>query len=101
MSKNWESKVTAIEEAKDLNSMPIESLINSLTSYELKLKTKVQEKYDAKARRSIALKASQDEDDSTSLEKEDMDIDDNDLVLITKNFKKNSQQKEIQKRRTL
>ena len=48
--KNWESKVTAIEEAKDLNSMPIESLINSLKSYELKFKTKVQEEEDAKVK---------------------------------------------------
>ena len=56
LNKDWESKVTVIEEAKDLNSMSIDSLINSLTSYELKLKTKVQEEEDARARRNIALK---------------------------------------------
>ena len=50
LSKDCESKVTAIEETKDLNLMPIESLINSLTSYELKLKTKVQEEEDAKVK---------------------------------------------------
>ena len=43
LSKDWESEVTAIEEAKGLNSMSIESLINSQTSYELKLESKVQE----------------------------------------------------------
>ena len=61
LSKNWKSKVTAIEETKDLNSIPIESLINFLTSYEVKLKTKLQEKEDAKVRRNIILKTSQDE----------------------------------------
>ena len=44
--KDWESKVTAIEKAKDLNILSIESLINSLISYELKLKSKVQEEKD-------------------------------------------------------
>ena len=46
--------MTVIEKAKDLNTMSIEFLINSLISYELKLKSKVQEEEDAKVRRSIA-----------------------------------------------
>ena len=54
-------KVTAIEEIRDLNTMPSESLINSLTFYELKLKSKVQEEKVAKVKKSIALKTSQDE----------------------------------------
>ena len=40
LSKDWESKVMAIEEVKDLNSISIEFLINSLTSYEQKLESK-------------------------------------------------------------
>ncbi|KAL3515891.1 hypothetical protein ACH5RR_022793 [Cinchona calisaya] len=39
--------------------MPIESLINSLASFELKLKYKIQDENEARAKRSIALKASQ------------------------------------------
>nr|XP_027090322.1 muscle M-line assembly protein unc-89-like [Coffea arabica] len=73
LSKDWENKVTAIEEAKDLNILPIESLINSLTTYELKLKSKVQEEEDTKIRRSIALKVSQDENDTAFLDREDME----------------------------
>nr|XP_027109232.1 glutamic acid-rich protein-like [Coffea arabica] len=76
LSKDWESKVTAIEEVRDLNSIPIESLVNSLTSYEVKLKSKIQEEEDAKVRKSIALKASHDEDDSASLDRDDVKIDD-------------------------
>ncbi|KAL3503834.1 hypothetical protein ACH5RR_033675 [Cinchona calisaya] len=37
LPKEWKPKSIAIEESKNLNSMPIESLINSLTSFELKM----------------------------------------------------------------
>ncbi|KAL3500418.1 hypothetical protein ACH5RR_039511 [Cinchona calisaya] len=50
--KEWEPKSIAIEESKNLNSMPIDSLINSLTSFELKLKYKLQDE-EAKGKRSI------------------------------------------------
>ena len=80
--------MTAIEESKYLNSIPIKSLINSLTSYELKLKSKVQEEEDAKVRKNIALKVPQDEDDSTSLDGNDMEGDDSDIALITRSFKR-------------
>ncbi|KAL3513390.1 hypothetical protein ACH5RR_026107 [Cinchona calisaya] len=57
LPKEWEPKSSAIEESKNLNSMPIDSLINSLTSFELKLKYKLQDE-EAKGKRSIAFKAS-------------------------------------------
>ncbi|KAL3538028.1 hypothetical protein ACH5RR_001394 [Cinchona calisaya] len=59
LPKEWESKSIAIEESKVLNFMPIDSLIDSLTSFELKMKYKVQDEEEARANRSIALKASQ------------------------------------------
>ncbi|KAL3533259.1 hypothetical protein ACH5RR_006780 [Cinchona calisaya] len=58
LPKEWEPKSIAIEESKNLNSIPIESLINSLTSFELKMKYKVQDDEEAKGKRSIAYKAS-------------------------------------------
>ncbi|XP_071903977.1 uncharacterized protein [Coffea arabica] len=88
LSKDWESKVTSIEEAKDLNTLSIESLINSLTSYELKLKSKVQEEEDTRVRKSIALKTSQEEDDTISLDGDNMEGDDSDIALITRGFKR-------------
>ena len=51
-----EKKITVIKEAKDLNTMSTESLINSLPSYELKLKPKTQDKENARMKKSIALK---------------------------------------------
>ena len=88
LSKDWKSKVTAIEETKNLNTFSIESLINSLTSYALNFKSKVQEKEDIRMKRSIALKVSQEEDDAFSINGEYINIEDNDLTLLTKRLKK-------------
>ncbi|KAL3534610.1 hypothetical protein ACH5RR_003071 [Cinchona calisaya] len=88
LSKEWDAKTIAIEEAKNLNLMSIESLINSLTSYELKLKTKVVDDEEARPRRSIALKTSQEEDENSSINLEDEKLDEGDLALITKGFLK-------------
>ncbi|KAL3507226.1 hypothetical protein ACH5RR_032608 [Cinchona calisaya] len=85
LSKEWEAKTIAIEEAKNLNSMPIESLINSLTSYELKLKAKVVDDEEARPRRS---KTSQEEDENGSINLEDENLDEGDLALIIKRFLK-------------
>ena len=34
LSKNWNSKVTMIKEAKNLNNLPLKELIDSLMTYE-------------------------------------------------------------------
>lgn len=41
LPREWETKDTNIEEAKNLNTILIESIVNSPTTYELKLKSKV------------------------------------------------------------
>ncbi|KAL3509740.1 hypothetical protein ACH5RR_029141 [Cinchona calisaya] len=86
--KEWEAKSIIIEEAKNLNSTPIESLINSLTSYELKLTFKVQDDGDERIKRSIALKASQEKDENVSLNLVDEEFDEGDLALVIKGFLK-------------
>ncbi|KAL3498469.1 hypothetical protein ACH5RR_041201 [Cinchona calisaya] len=88
LSKEWEAKTIAIEEAKNLNFMPIDSLINSLTSYELKLKAKVVDDEEERPKRSIALKTSQEDDKIGSINFKDEDLDEGDLALITKGFLK-------------
>ena len=72
------SKVIAIEEAKDLDSIKVEDLVGSLHTFEMNLKQRKKEK-------SIALKSVQEKN-----EKEDFDDEDNDdeLSLLIKNFKK-------------
>ncbi|KAL7253026.1 hypothetical protein ACSBR1_007531 [Camellia fascicularis] len=39
LPKNWESKVTAIEKAKDLNTLGLDELLESLMTHEILMKT--------------------------------------------------------------
>ena len=50
--KEWTTKTMIIEEAINLNSVSIDYLINSLISYELNLKSKVQDEEEVRAKRS-------------------------------------------------
>ncbi|GAV74337.1 UBN2 domain-containing protein [Cephalotus follicularis] len=54
LPKTWEPKVTAIEEAKDLSTLPLEDLLVSLMTHELRIND--QEKNGPK-KKTIALKA--------------------------------------------
>ncbi|RVW70436.1 hypothetical protein CK203_056684 [Vitis vinifera] len=51
----WHTKVTAIQEAKDLTKLPMEELLGSLMTYEISLTKQLQESEDKK-KKSIALK---------------------------------------------
>ncbi|KAL6336096.1 hypothetical protein AAG906_010373 [Vitis piasezkii] len=55
LPSKWHTKVTAIQEAKDLTKLPMEELIGSLMTYEINLTKKLQEGEDKK-KKSIALK---------------------------------------------
>ncbi|RVW75542.1 hypothetical protein CK203_056453 [Vitis vinifera] len=65
----WHTKVTAIQEAKDLTKLPLEELIGSLMTYEINLAKKQQEGED-KRRRSIALKATTKKEEEEEVEEE-------------------------------
>ena len=54
LPRTWEAKVTAIQEAKDLNILPLEELLGSLMTHELRMKQHKEE--DVKKKRIIALK---------------------------------------------
>ncbi|GAV71520.1 UBN2 domain-containing protein, partial [Cephalotus follicularis] len=51
--KSWEPKVTAIEEAKDLSTLPLEDLLGSLMTHELKMSDQARNEREKKM---IALK---------------------------------------------
>ncbi|XP_070015378.1 uncharacterized protein [Nicotiana sylvestris] len=70
----WESKITAIQESKNIATLKLDELIGNLTAYELRRQTI---KMDApKKERSLALKIT-----------EGADLEEDEMAMITKDFK--------------
>ncbi|GAV76239.1 UBN2 domain-containing protein [Cephalotus follicularis] len=95
LPRSWTLKVTAIEKAKDLSTLPVEQLLGSLMTHETTMKS--HEHVEVKKKKTIALRASKGESESDE---------DGDMALITSQFKKflKSQkglQKEIPSRRRI
>ncbi|KAH9671118.1 hypothetical protein KPL70_017229 [Citrus sinensis] len=90
LPKEWRQKRIAIEEAKDLNVLPINDLIGSLISYEEDLAAKKGHK---EKKKNIALKASKRESD------EESEMDDEELAMLARRFrkfyKKNNEQRKF------
>ncbi|GAV92341.1 zf-CCHC domain-containing protein/UBN2 domain-containing protein [Cephalotus follicularis] len=83
LPRTWMPKVTAIEEAKNLNVLALEDLLGSLMTHELSMQKKDDdEEKEKKKKKIVALKSSQTE------ESEDDDDDDEELAFITQKFKK-------------
>ncbi|GAV79094.1 zf-CCHC domain-containing protein/UBN2 domain-containing protein [Cephalotus follicularis] len=81
LPKSWMPKVTAIEEAKDLNTLPLEELLGSLMTHEMTIKNhEDDEEQDKKKKKVIAFKSS-----TTDSSGEDSD---DEMALITRRFKK-------------
>ncbi|GAV81416.1 UBN2 domain-containing protein, partial [Cephalotus follicularis] len=77
----WMPKVTDIEEAKDLNTLPLEDLLGSLTTHEFSImKIDDEEENEKRKKKVIALKSSTNEEID--------DESDQELALITRKFKK-------------
>ncbi|RVW76451.1 hypothetical protein CK203_056890 [Vitis vinifera] len=85
LPSKWHTKVTAIQEVKDLTKLPMEELIGSLMTYEINLTKKLQEGEDKK-KKSIALKATTKEEED--VEEEKPSDEDDDLTLITRKLNK-------------
>ncbi|KAH9697097.1 hypothetical protein KPL71_023471 [Citrus sinensis] len=90
LPKEWRPKRTAIEEAKDLNVLPIDDLIGSLISYEEDLAA---EKGHEEKKKNIALETSKRESD------EESEMDDEELAMLARRFrkfyKKNNEQRKF------
>ncbi|GAV74282.1 UBN2 domain-containing protein, partial [Cephalotus follicularis] len=84
LPRSWMPKVTAIEEAKNLNVLPLEDLLGLLMIHELSMQKKdddEEKEKNKKKKKIVALKS--------SLIKDSEDNDDNEeLALITRKFKK-------------
>ncbi|GAV73050.1 zf-CCHC domain-containing protein/UBN2 domain-containing protein [Cephalotus follicularis] len=82
LPKSWMPKVTAIEEAKNINILPLEDLLGSLMSHELSMQKKDDdEEKEKKKKKIVALK-------SPLIEDSEDDDENEELALITQKFKK-------------
>jgi len=75
LPQSWEAKVTAIQEAKDMNKISLDELIRNLQTYEFRRSSQKKEERD----RGLALKA---------LEEDSSDLDEEEMAMITRKFKK-------------
>ncbi|GAV60773.1 zf-CCHC domain-containing protein/UBN2 domain-containing protein [Cephalotus follicularis] len=82
LPKSWMPKVTTIEEAKNLNILPLEDLLGSLMTHELSMQKKDDdEEKEKKKKKIVALK-------SSLIEDSEYDDENEELALITRKFKK-------------
>ena len=88
LPKSWEAKVTAIEESKDPNTFPLDELVGSLFTHEMKVKQGEESNKKAleeSKKVGVALK-------STIQEKENYDQDgsdeDEDMAMFARKFNK-------------
>ena len=66
LPKAWKAKVTTIQKAKDLNTLPLEELLGSLISYEMSQWQTFQEEAE-KEKRLLAFKSTTSKDEELSL----------------------------------
>ena len=79
LPKSWETKVTAIKEAKDLTKLPLDELVGSPMTHEITMKERMEEEErieeESKKKKSIALKSitlEVDSDDEEALDEDDV-----------------------------
>ncbi|RVW28775.1 hypothetical protein CK203_089226 [Vitis vinifera] len=85
LPSKWHTKVTTIQEAKDLTKLPMEELIGSLVTYEINLTKKLQEGEDKKKKRITLTATIKEEED---VEEEKPSDEDDDLALIKRKLNK-------------
>ena len=87
LSDKWDPKVTAIQEAKDLNTLSLDELMGSLITHELIMQHRNED--DKKRRKIIAFKAAMDKMEKSEEEHSSgNEIQDDDLAMIVRKFKK-------------
>jgi len=77
LTRSWEAKVIAIQEAKDMKAITLDELIGNLQTCELSRNSQEQE--ETKRDRRISLKV---------MEEDSSDLDDENMAMITRKFKK-------------
>ena len=80
LPSSWDAKVTAIQEAKDVDALPIEQLIGSLMTYELSMQQKVLE--NEKGKKIVTLKSITNDEELDEGDKDD------EVAFLSRKFRK-------------
>ena len=88
LPKRWDSKITAIQETKDLNIFPLEELIDSLMTYEMVHNIHDEQNHLPKNRKDLELRTNE-----YHLSDDSSDEDNDELELRTLNLNKFIKQK--------
>ena len=83
--RTWDSKVTAIQEARDLSTLKVEELIGSLMTYEINLYHLEKEELKKKKEKGVALNADIEGESDRNSESE---LSDHEMAFPAKKFKK-------------
>lgn len=83
-----ESKVTVIEDSKDLNLVQLNELVGNLKVYEVIMETDEELGNDKKRLKGVALKASEDYDSQSDEEEIKIRNEDDEFVMAVRNFRK-------------
>ena len=91
--RTWESKVTAILEAKDLSSLKVEELIGSLMTHAISLSQHIEEEVRRKKKKGIALNANI--EGESDREKVESDLSESEVAFLARKFRKFMQRKKF------
>ena len=85
LPKSWASNKDAILEAKDLNNLPLEELLGSLLTHEMRLQEDEEQGLNNDKRRGLALKSKVIDDSKVE---EGSDSDDKEMTMYAKKFRR-------------
>ena len=86
LPKAYQSKVVAIQKARDLSKLPLEELIRSIMTHESIMRDHDKDEEEDKKKKTISLKSSTQEKEEEEEELSDSELDD--IALLTKRYKK-------------
>ncbi|KAA3483385.1 zf-CCHC domain-containing protein/UBN2 domain-containing protein [Gossypium australe] len=84
LAKSWEANVTVIEEAKNLETLTLDKIIDSLFTHEMRLSKGVKEAKNEKKMVGVSLKSTTNEDSESSEEVDE----DKGIAMFARRFKK-------------
>ena len=87
LPQTWDSKVTAIQEARDLSILKVEELVGSLMTYEISLYQDEEEELKKKRKKEVALKANIEEESDKNNEDVESDLSNLEMAFLARKFR--------------